>query len=93
MKAMSDTKYQVKRFCVDPFDIMCGEGPEHEIEWWEDTTLEELRKDHAEEVAMDAFIPDQEAEYMRQNGWNPTTSDFDEWLKQSIADGYIRPVA
>lgn len=90
---MEITKYEIKRFGDDPFDIMCGDCPVHEIEWWEEATLEDLRNTHAEELEMDASIPDWMAKEMREEGWKPTATDFGEWLKQNIKDGYIRVAA
>lgn len=86
-------KYQIKRFGDDPFDIMCSDCEVHEIWWWEDATLEDLHSTHAEELETDASIPDWAAEEMREEGWKPTATDFDEWLKQNIKDGYIRIAA
>lgn len=85
-------KYEIKRFGDDPFDIMCSDCPVHQIEWWEGVTLEELRNAHAEEMEMDAAIPDWMVKEMQEMGeWNPANPDFGEWLKQSIAAGYVRP--
>lgn len=86
-------RYEIKRTEVDPFDIMCGDCPEHEIEWWEPATLEELHEVHAEELADDTAIPDWARDEMLAEGWRPTTPSFDEWLKQSITDGYVRLAA
>lgn len=88
---MSNTKYQIKRYSADPFDIMCGDCPVHEIEWWEDSTPEDLRNAHSEELEMDAATPDWMVEEMQNMGeWNPANPDFDKWLKQRIEDGHIR---
>ncbi len=86
--------YEIKRTGADPFDIMCSDGPVHEIEWWEDATLEDLHNTHAEEMEMDAATPDWMAEEMwKQGEWHPANSDFNEWLKEQIESGYVRIVA
>lgn len=87
-------KYEIKRSGSDPFDIMCGDCPEHTIEWWEEATLEDLHNAHNEELDADASMPDCVVKEMQEQGeWNPTPADFDEWLKQSIASGYVRVAA
>ena len=87
-------KYEIKRSGSDPFDIMCGDCPEHTIEWWEEATLEDLHNAHEEELAADASMPDCVVEDLDYRGlWNPAPTDFDEWLKQSIASGYVRVAA
>ncbi len=90
---MRAVKYEIKRIEVDPFDIMCGDCPEHEIEWWENATLENLHDVHAEELAMDEALPDWARDEMLADGWYPTPRSFDEWLKQSMASGYVRLAA
>ncbi len=83
--------YEIKCFGADPFDVMCGDCPVNEIEWWEGTTLEELHSLHDEQMAMDAATPDWEVREMQEQGeWNPTSPDFDAWLEQSITNGYVR---
>ena len=43
---------------------------------------------------MDAATPDWMVKEMQEMGeWNPANPDFGEWLKQSIAAGYVRPAA
>jgi len=86
--------YEIKCYGEDPFDVMCGDCPVHEIEWWEGTTLEELRNTHSEQVAEDAAMPSWMAEEMQERGdWHPTNADFDAWLRESIAEGYVRVAA
>lgn len=86
--------YEIKCFGVDPFDMMCSDCPVHEIEWWEYTTLENLRNVHADELEMDAAMPDWMVKEMQgQGAWHPANPNFDEWLKQSIAVGYVRTAA
>lgn len=85
--------YEVKRIATDPFDIMCGECQEHEIEWWEETTEEELRNDHGYMLSADLATPDRDKEWMAEAfGWKPTPERFEDWLSEAIADGYIRVV-
>lgn len=86
--------YEIKRVEVDPFDIMCGDCPEHEIEWWEEAALEDLHTAHAEELEMDANMPDWMIKEMRDEGeWHPASPDFDEWLKGQIEKGHVRLAA
>ena len=64
----------------DPYDIMCGECEVHTYETWNPATLEELKTDYEMEKTMPLFDPEM-----------PETPDtFEEWLEQSIRDGYIR---
>lgn len=86
-------RYEIKRIEVDPFDIMCGDCPEHEIEWWEPTTLENLHDVHVEALEMDEAMPDWARDEMLADGWCPTPRSFDEWLKQSMPSGYVRLAA
>lgn len=84
-------KYEIKVSGSDPFDIMCSDCPVHEIEWWENATLEDLHDAHNEELAEDAAMPDWMAEEMKaQSEWHPAPHSFDEWLKERIEEGYIR---
>lgn len=86
--------YEIKRCEVDPFDIMCGEGPEHEIEWWEGVTAEELHNIHQEQLEMDRATPSWAIEEMKESGtWGLTPSDFEEWLRKAIKDCYVRAAA
>lgn len=86
-------KYEIKVFGADPFDIMCGDCPVHEIWWWESVTLEGLHDAHNEELSADASLPDRVVEEMQAQGeWHPAPHDFDEWLKERIEEGYIRAV-
>ena len=86
--------YEIKRIGADPFDIMCSDCPVQEIEWWESATLEDLHNAHAEELKMDAAMPDWMIEEMQEQGeWHPASPDFDEWLKRCIEEGYIRTAA
>ncbi len=90
----SSMKYEIKTSKPDPFDLMCGDCEVHDIECWEDTTIEELRQLHAEQMADDANTPDWEIEEMKADGgWEPTIPDFEGWLRKAIADGYIRAKA
>lgn len=50
-------KYEIMVYGSDPFDIMCGDCPVHEISWWEEITLDELHDRYDEEVSEDATIP------------------------------------
>lgn len=94
MKEENTVKYEVKCSGSDPFDIMCSDCPVHEIEWWEEATMEDLRNVHAEELEMDAATPDWAVKDMREQGlWNPTNPDFKEWLKERIVSGYVRIAA
>lgn len=93
---MSTAKYQIKVFETDPFDIMCGECQEHEISYYRDTTIEELREMHQECLSIDAGMAEIDFEmYKTMNGeeFQPTNPDFDAWLAESIDIGYIRQVA
>lgn len=82
--------YKIKCSGPDPFDLMCSDCSEHEIEWWEDITLEKLRDTHDEQVMMDKATPDWMIQEMQEQGiWNPTNPNFEAWLEQSIVEGYI----
>lgn len=83
-------KFEIKVSGADPFDIMCSDCPVHEIEWWESATLENLHDAHAEELEMYEALPDWVRNEMLAEGWRPMPADFDEWLKQSMANGYVR---
>lgn len=90
---MSNVKYQVQVTVTDPFDIMCGEGPEHEITYFEDITLEELREMHEECLGVDACMTELDYQmYEDMNGepYQLTNPDFDAWLAESIDIGYIQ---
>lgn len=94
VQEMKTARYEIKRSKVDPFDIMCGECPEHYIEWWEDATPEELHSLHQEQLEMDKATPDWAIKEMEEDGtWKPTPADFGEWMKQSIDDVYVRLAA
>lgn len=87
-------KYQVKRVEIDPFCIMCGEGPMDEIEYWEDITEEELREMHEYDVSAQKWIPEQEKLDLVEDGLLVIVSEnYSEWLQQGVADGYIRMTA
>ena len=87
-------EYEIKKYGSDPFDIMCSDCPVHEIEWWESATLNDLHIVHAEELEMDAYMPDWMVEEMQADcEWRPTNPDFDEWLKDEIERGYVRIAA
>lgn len=87
-------KYEMKVFETDPFDIMCGECQEHEIEYWAPVTEEELRNDHDYYVIADKWVPEREkADLIADGMWAPTEPDFDKWLAEMIREGYIREVA
>ena len=87
-------KYQMKRECADPFDLMCSDCEVHYIESWEDVTVEELREDHSYMVAEDEWLPENQKEVMNEEfGWKPTEKDFNKWLKQNIIEGNIKVVA
>ena len=86
-------KFEIKQFGADPYDIMCSEGPVHEIEWWEPATLKDLHDIHAEQLEMDGVLPNWARDEMLAEDWTPTPADFDEWLKQSMVSGYVRLAA
>lgn len=79
-------RYEIKIVEADPFDIMCSDCPVHEIEWWDNVSLEELRMLHKEQMELDEQMKD-------QADWELTPQDFDTWLHQSIKDGFIRIAA
>lgn len=86
-------RYEVKKIDMDPFDLMCGECPVHELEYWEAVTEEELLEQHAEMIIADKYIPERDREALKDEyGWEPAEEDFNEWLEHSIRDGYIRRV-
>lgn len=85
--------YEVKRESADPFDIMCSDCEIHYIECWEQVSEEELREDHLYDLGADSCIPENEKKVMAEEfGWTPAPEDFNEWLAQAIADGYVREV-
>lgn len=87
-------RYEVKKIDKDPFDLMCGDCPVHEFEYWETVTEEELRNDHASMVIEDKYIPERDREALKDEyGWEPVEEDFNEWLEHNIREGYIRRVA
>lgn len=87
-------KYEVIRYESDPFDIMCGDCPVHEIEVWEEITLEELHEMHREFIEEDENIPDYiKDEIDEQTGkrcWTLTPKNFEEFLKEEISSGHIK---
>ena len=85
--------YQVKRIDVDPFCIICSDGPMDEIECWEDTTIVDLMEEHSWTVAADSHLTEIEREaYAEEFGWTPTPEDFWEWLEREIKEGFIRTI-
>lgn len=88
-------KYEMKQIMVDPFDIMCGECQEHEIETWEEVSVEELCELHEKFLQDDEYIDEidkQQFEDLYDTPWKPTPETFDEFLAEAIADGYVREV-
>ena len=86
-------RYEVKREMADPFDLMCSDCEVHYIECFEEITEEELREEHSYMVAEDGWLPEfQKAVMAEEFGWEPTNPDFDQWLQESIAEGYVREV-
>ena len=86
--------YEVKREAADPFDLMCSDCEVHYIEYFEEITEDELRDEHAYCVIEDKYMQEWEKEAMaEQFGWTPTEPDFNKWLQQCIASGYLREVA
>lgn len=86
-------KYEFKAIETDPFDIMCGECQEHEIEYWKESSLEELHEMHEAQLMVDKWVTEgdkQQYEDMTGEKWVPTTANFDEWLKAEIQNGNIR---
>lgn len=89
-------KYEIKRYASDPFDIMCGDCMVHEIEYWKEASIEELHQFHEECIEADKFTPDiekEEYEYMTGEKWRDTPANFEEFLKEEIANGNIREAA
>ncbi|MCM1222128.1 MAG: hypothetical protein NC548_47425 [Lachnospiraceae bacterium] len=89
---MSKVKYQIKVTEVDPFDIMCGECVEHEVTYYQDITLEELREQHQAEMLADGWMTPDDIEIFKQvNGYDypMTNPDFEAWLQKYIDVGYV----
>lgn len=89
-------KYEIKRYASDPFDIMCSDCPLHEIEYWEEASIEKLHQLHEEFIEIDKHTPDFEKESYKDmlgEEWRDTPVDFEEFLKEEIASGHIREVA
>lgn len=87
-------RYEVKREAADPFDLMCSDCEVHYIEYFEEISEEELWEEHSYMVAEDGWIPDRQKQIMAEEfGWEPTNPNFDEWLEQCIAEGYVKEVA
>lgn len=83
--------YEMKQITIDPFDIMCGDCEEHEIEYWKPATEEELKELHSEMILADEWTPEWEKQRMIDEGsWNPTPENFDEWLQQAIKNEHVR---
>lgn len=90
---MSIFKYQIKVTETDPFDIMCGECQEHEITYYQETTIEELRQLHGECLGVESCMTELDYQmYEDMNGepFVPTNSDFDAWLAESIDIGFVK---
>lgn len=88
-------KYEMKQIMVDSFDIMCGECQEHEVETWEEVSVEGLQEIHEQSLQADKWMTDsdkQQYEDMNGEPWKPTPETFDEFLAEAIADGYVREV-
>lgn len=83
-------KYETKVVEIDPFCIMCGEGPMDEIEYWKEISEEELKEIHEENLMIDE---DFRKGFIIAEDWEFTPKSFEEWINQSIADGDIREVA
>lgn len=83
-------KYQMKRECADPFDLMCSDCEVHYIESWEDVTIDELKEDHSYLLVSDKWVQGWEKE---EFGWEPTEPDFNKWLKKEVVNGNIKVVA
>lgn len=86
-------RYEILRTETDPFDMMCGDCEMHEIEYWEEISLDELHQHHIECVEADKNTPDfakEEYEAMFGDKWEDTPEDFEEFLKSAISSGYIR---
>lgn len=83
--------YEVKREAADPFSLMCSDCPVDYIEYWEEATEEELHEEHQWQCGADYSMPEWEQKRLaEQFGWEPTPADFNDWLAQAMADGYIR---
>lgn len=62
-------KYEMKQVMVDPFDIMCGECQEHEIEVWEEVSVEGLHEIHEQSLQADKWMTDSDKQqYEDMNG-------------------------
>ena len=86
-----EKRYEMIEYVNDPFDIMCGDCTVHKMEVWHDTTEEELREMFEYELIEEKRLTDIEKEaYADMFGWKPAPTDFNEWLKQEIADGHVR---
>lgn len=88
-------KYEMKQVMVDPFDIMCGECQQFEIEVWEEVSVEGLQEMHEQFLQNDKWMDEadkQQYEDMNGEPWKPTPETFDEFLAEAIADGYVREV-
>lgn len=87
-------RYEMKQYASDPFDVMCGDCPVHEIEYWQEVTEDELKEEHLYQLGADASMPDFEREMMQAEGnWWPTPEKYEDWLAECIKDGCIREVA
>lgn len=83
--------YEEIRFEIDPFCIMCGEGPMEEITYWVDVTEEQLRETHEEQLSMDKAMPEFQIQQMKDEGcWVETEEKFEDWLEHCIKEGYVR---
>lgn len=79
-------KYEMKQVMVDPFDIMCGECQEHEIEVWEEVSVEGLYEMHEQFLQNDEWMDEADKQYYEDvNGepWKPTPETFDEFLAEA----------
>lgn len=88
-------KYEFKQITVDPFDIMCGECQEHEVETWKEISIEGLQEMHKSFLEAEQWMTEMDKQqYEDVNGepWEPTPESFDEFLVEAIADGYIREI-
>jgi len=85
---MTNKTYEEKRFTLDPFDTMCGDGEMHYNEWWAPITIEELKESHDYLLIDDKLY--EEGILDKYPDWEPTEKDFDKWLAQAIADGDVR---
>ena len=80
-------RYEELRVYTDPFDIMCGECQEHEVEVWSEVSLDELKEHHLGLLYADKWMCD----YVPN--WEPTPENFEEFLESCIKLGTIREVA